>query len=137
MKCWMASFYSCWPTKNIRPDFQLGPLSDILTFASLRHGTNRTWNCSKTDFLKNSLSAKYGVTRTILGNLLCSQSLGIPLKLFWMAVSYLKLGNWKNVFCKLFSDILYKTLILIKKSFSRNVKKTCEEQMGGDCCTLQ
>ena len=39
-----------WPTKGVKPYFQPGPLSEILTIANLRHAASRTWTCAEPEF---------------------------------------------------------------------------------------
>ena len=39
-----------WPTKGIWPYFQLGPLSEILNMANLRHAPSRVWTCAEPEF---------------------------------------------------------------------------------------
>ena len=34
-----------WPKKGVKPYFQPGPLSEILTIANLWHATSRIWTC--------------------------------------------------------------------------------------------
>ena len=39
-----------WPTKSVWPYFQLGPLSEFLTIANLRHAASMVWTCAKPGF---------------------------------------------------------------------------------------
>ena len=39
-----------WPTKDVQPFFQLGPLSEILTIANLQHAASRIWTCAESEF---------------------------------------------------------------------------------------
>ena len=39
-----------WPTKGVKPYFQPGPLSEMLTIADLRHATSRIWTCAEPEF---------------------------------------------------------------------------------------
>ena len=39
-----------WPTKGVKPYFQPGPLSEILTIANLRHAASRIWTCAEPEF---------------------------------------------------------------------------------------
>ena len=39
-----------WPTKDIKPYFQPGPLSEILTIANLQYAASRIWTCTEPEF---------------------------------------------------------------------------------------
>ena len=39
-----------WPKKGVYPYFQLGPLSEILTIANMRHAASRIWTCTEPEF---------------------------------------------------------------------------------------
>ena len=39
-----------WPTKGVKPYFQPGPLSEILTIANLWQAASRTWTCAEPEF---------------------------------------------------------------------------------------
>ena len=39
-----------WPTKGVKPYFQPGPLSEILTIANLRHAASRIWTSAEPEF---------------------------------------------------------------------------------------
>ena len=36
-----------WPTKALKPDYQLGSLVGFLTTTHFRHATSRVWTCEK------------------------------------------------------------------------------------------
>ena len=39
-----------WPTKDVKPYLQPGPLSEILTIANLRHAASRVWTSAEPKF---------------------------------------------------------------------------------------
>ena len=39
-----------WLTKGVKPYFQPGPLSEILTIANLQHAASRVWTCAEPEF---------------------------------------------------------------------------------------
>ena len=50
MNWWIVFFWYGWPTKDVYPFFQPGPLSEILTISNLQHAVSRIWTCAEPEF---------------------------------------------------------------------------------------